>query len=229
MVKRILLIIGVIVLVLILIEVFCLLQLRASLRSYAAYWQDRKEIPGEITYIALGDSAAQGIGASQPENGYVGLIAERIKKETGKSVRVINLSVSGARLQDVIDDQLPVLAQYKPDIVTIEAGANDVATSYDQGRFKREFETLAAQLPEGTIVGNMPYFGGRISRNAQAIDANKIIDRVADRHGLVVADLQTITRERDGLLVYACDFFHPSNRGYQNWADAFWMELKPRL
>jgi lysophospholipase L1-like esterase len=228
MAKKLVLSLAVIVLLIVVIELIALLKLKANLTSYATYW---KQVPssGSFTYVALGDSAAQGIGASKPQLGYVGLLAARIHEATGKTVRVVNLSVSGAKIQDVINHQLPELKGYKPDLVTVDIGGNDVAGQYNPVIFQAEYDKLAANLPKGTVVGNMPYFGGRIRHNKQALNANIYISGAVQKYGLRVADLQTITRDRNSIRNYAADYFHPSNRGYQNWADAYWQVIEPSL
>lgn len=210
---------------LILAEIFSLLQLRSSLTSNADYWRQRSTQPGELTYVALGDSAAQGIGARQPDKGYVGVLADRLAARTGKTIRVVNLSSSGGKLRDVIDRQIPQLKNYQPDFITIEAGANDVV-KYNPEKFATEFQELSALLPAKTVVANMPYFGGRISRDNEIKSANEIVDEAAAKNDLIVVDLYTFTKEGDTVFNYAADFFHPSNRGYRNWADAFWTKLK---
>ena len=202
-------------------EAISLLQIRASLASYAQYWQQRNTQSGELTYLALGDSAAQGIGASSPENGYVGVIADRLALKTGKSVRVVNLSVSGAKLQDVIDKQIPQVKNYRPDFITIEAGANDIV-SFDAVAFETRFNKLIQLLPAGTIVANMPNFGGRVKRVQSVNAANQIIVKATANTNLLVADLYSATKNNESALNYAADFFHPSSRGYKNWANAFW-------
>jgi len=227
MLKKILIGIAVLIALVFVIEIIALLRLKASLSSYATYWKQPQT--GSFTYVTLGDSAAQGIGASKPENGYVGLIAKQLKQETGKKVRVVNLSVSGAKIDDVINKQLPQLKDYKPDVVTIEIGGNDVAGKYNSADFNKRFTKLASLLPKDTYVGNIPYFGGRIKHNPQAIDANKHIAIATKNNDLNLVDLQKITKERDSLRNYASDFFHPSNRGYQNWSDAYWEAIRPSL
>ena len=50
--------------------------------------------------------------------------------------------------------------------------------------------------------------------------------------GLVVAPLQERTRARGWWSMftdYAADWFHPNDRGYQVWAEAFWSVLGPRV
>lgn len=229
MIKKIAILAAVFVVVVLLIEAAALLHLKSSIDRYADYWQQRAATKGEIAYLALGDSAAQGVGASAPEKGYVGLLAEKIKAEAGKSVRVINLSKSGATINDVIEQQLPQLQRHQADLVTLDIGGNDVAGAYNSAQFKKQFNQLAQQLPPHTYVANIPYFNGRIRHNQQAIDASRHIAKSTRSDQLELVDLQNLTRERDSLKVYAADYFHPSDTGYKNWADAFWQVIKPNL
>src|SRR5438045_3830925 len=92
MLKKILTIIGLIVLVLVISQLIGLLSLWYGLKTFDTYWNNRAQKEGDFIYVALGDSAAQGVGASKPANGYVGLIATHIQESTGRTVRVINLS-----------------------------------------------------------------------------------------------------------------------------------------
>ena len=214
-------IVGCVLLAVVMAEVISLLQLRASLQSNALYWRERSTQSGELTYLALGDSAAQGIGASNPSKGYVGVIAERLARKTGKTVRVVNISVSGAKIQDVLDKQIPQVKNYHADYVTLEVGANDVV-NFDATKFKAAYAQLIPLLPSNTVLSNMPNFGGRISRVNAVLSANKIIAEAAATRNFSVADLYHATKDHESPLNYAADFFHPSNRGYRNWADAFW-------
>ena len=227
MLKNALIVLAAIVAILVLVEVVALLRLRASVKSYAQYWQNRPK-SGQFVYVALGDSAAQGIGASQPQLGYVGLLASQITASTGQSVELVNLGVTGAKVEDVITKQLPQLARYKPNLITVEVGANDV-NSFDKAKFQSQFDQLCAELPKTAIVANVPYFGGRIRKNDLAVQASQIIESCAAKNGLTVADLQGVTRARQSVLNYAADLFHPSDRGYRIWTSAFWQVIGPRL
>lgn len=228
MIKRALLILAVIVVALLLLEAVNLLRLRANISRYATYWQQQKAMTGQFTYVALGDSAAQGLGASQPQRGYVGLLAAQIAATTGETVRTVNLSVTGARINDVLAKQLPELKNYKPDLLTVEIGANDV-NHWNERLFTAQYNELAKSLPAGTIIANVPYFGGRIRNNALALKANRIIAQAARQNHLRLVDLQTYTRDHQSLLNYASDLFHPSDKGYRNWDGAFWQVVRPLL
>lgn len=225
MYKRIILGTLAILLIAFTIEAVLLVQLKSHLKSYGEYWK-HTPTTGSFVYVALGDSTAQGIGASKPDLGYVGLLRDKLAAKTGQSVHTVNLSVSGAKINDVVTKQIPELEHYRPSLVTLDIGGNDVAGHYNSATFATSFDRLGAALPEGSVVANIPYFGGRIRHNSQALDANKHIAATAKRYHLKLVDLQTITRERNSPRVYAPDLFHPSNTGYRNWTDGFWGVIK---
>lgn len=205
-------------------ETASLIRLKNSIDIYGRFWKQKANLGGDYIYVALGDSSAQGIGASQPMNGYVGLLAGDIEQKTGKKVQIINLSVSGAKISDVIDHQIPQLNKYKPDLITISIGGNDVANNLLDG-FGARFDILASKLPRGTLVANVPYFGGRIRKNSDAIKANEIIRNSVEKYHLVLVDLQSPLREQNSALNYSSDLFHPSDRAYRIWETAFWKSI----
>jgi hypothetical protein len=46
--------------------VYKLIRLHGSISSYRSYWLKRQDQPGDFVYVALGDSAAQAVGAKRP-------------------------------------------------------------------------------------------------------------------------------------------------------------------
>lgn len=214
---------------LIFVQAVRLILLYNQVARYKTYWNHRASKSGQILYVALGDSAAQGIGASKPQHGYVGILVDRIARQTGTSVQVVNLSVSGAKINDVITSQLPKLKGLQPDVVTIEIGANDLA-QYDAQRFTREFTKLTNLLPAQTYVANMPYFQTRPGRRQAASEASTIIaTSLQSRSDLYLVDLQRVTTQRNSIFGYAADLFHPNDHTYRNWADAFWEDIRGKL
>ncbi|MES2971161.1 MAG: SGNH/GDSL hydrolase family protein [Patescibacteria group bacterium] len=205
-----------------------ILIVKRSVTTYKNYWNKLAETSyptSSLLYVALGDSAAQGIGASKPQKGYVGLIASELETQYGNSVRVINLSFTGAKVQDVINEQLPALKKLPIDkntIITLGVGANDTG-NFEESKFRVQIENLFSQLPAQTIVADIPYFGGgrHNKREQSAINGSVIIRESAQKNGIKVADLHDITKLRDDLSTYAVDFFHPNDKGYRNWYEAF--------
>ncbi len=239
MLKKFLLGFGLILAVLVVVEVVALLVMKSSVARYASYWKTRAAEPkqvGEFIYVALGDSTAQGIGATSPARGYVGLIATRIEQETGKKVKVINFSATGAKLSDVLDRQLPamkLLPEYQAgtiDLVTVEIGANNL-TTYDEASFRSDYSRILTQLPaDKSVVSDMPYFNGIVNVHGNDVAASRIISDLTaqnDKYDIPVARLYDELHDRHSLRIYAADYFHPSNYGYGIWFDAFWPEIRP--
>jgi acyl-CoA thioesterase I len=230
--KKVMIVLGCLLLLVLTVEAALLFRIQRQIGNYETYWQERAEeaVPeNALIYVALGDSVAQGIGASWPGKGYVGLIAESLRRKTGRPIRVINLSKSGARVSDALNHQVPLLKSVQPDVVTIGIGANDMA-GWSEKTFRSEMQKLMAELPEHTVISDIPYFGGGRKRSLEknVLAANTVIHELAARHGLIVAPLYETTKDNDGLGTLSADFLHPNNRGHRNWHEAFWQTIKIR-
>lgn len=224
-VKVVLIIVG----ALVLIEVVALSWLATSVGRYEKFWQAKAQESGELTYLALGDSAAQGIGASSPARGYVGLIEKRLEDKTGKTVKVVNLSKTGAKMSDYLAEQAPKIKDIDADVVTIEIGANDIK-AFSAEAFRTEFAQVLATLPDGTFVSNMPMFNSRPGSTANGKKASIIIQEELTKYpNLVFVDLQKQTADNQSIFGFAPDLFHPNNFSYKNWADAFWARISETL
>jgi lysophospholipase L1-like esterase len=197
---------------------------QAEIEPYAAAWRvDNGAALADPTsprplWAVLGDSLSQGIGASGHDQGWVGQ-AQRQLAAAGRDFRVLNLSVSGARVQDLIDRQVPALTRLAaggiaPALATVLVGSNDlVRKKYRLGLADR-FHLLLDQLPAGTVVANLP------NPHQVAHEINALILAAVAERGLVLADLRGGDRSSwRGRL--AADHFHPNDRGYAGMADVF--------
>lgn len=197
-------------------------RLNEALPVHSKWWWDLAKNPGDLLYVAIGDSAAQGIGASAPRNSYVGVIADHLRAVTGRTVRVVNLSVSGATVALAVADQLPRFATLQPDIVTVSIGANDIA-AFDRDRFRAGLRAVFAAVPDHAIVADLPYFFLPWNERLVA-EGNRILREEASARGLEVVPLHE-TMRREGLrgifTQFAEDLFHPNDHGYRVWASAF--------
>ena len=200
--------------------------------DYASFWAERGDGGKDaLRYVALGDSAAQGVGASHVSQGYVPRLGRRLAEATGRDVVITNLSVSGATSDDVVRDQLPLLAalSFTPDVVTLDIGANDVVfPGHTPSTFTTSFDQILKALPPGSFVGDVPWFAlpvwGRQSREMAGRAA-----RLIERHGHHLVPLHQASRAA-GLRLYhrytARDLFHPNDLGYEGWADTFWAVME---
>lgn len=205
-------------------------QVRRSVAEYREHWRDLAEAhdpdSDAVRYVALGDSAAQAVGASTPEAGYVATVAQHLAGTTGRDVHMFNLSVSGAKAADVLEDQLPRLAAlgFVPDVVTLGIGGNDVVDRrISVEAFLDTMAEVLAELPPGSYVADPPGFlipPFEARSDAMAVGVRPLI-RDAGHH---LVALHRATRSAGHLgwvRNVAADAFHPNDRGYAGWAAAF--------
>ena len=187
--------------------------------EYRRYWEGSNEHARKADgplWVAVGDSTAQGIGASAPDRGYVGQLRDRLRHEEERPWRVVNLSVTGARIADVVHEQVPRIDDAgAPELVTCAAGANDVIR-FGFRRVADALQALICVLPAGAVLATIPQ--GLLPRRTREL--NEIIRAEAPVAGLRVADAWAHTGPPwQGK--YAADDFHPNDTGYGEWCAAF--------
>jgi lysophospholipase L1-like esterase len=157
----------------------------------------------------------------------------------GFATTLNNLGISGARVGDMIDDELPDALASEPDVVTVWTGANDLIGGDDPDAFALELRALLGQLVAGTdatvYVGNLPDLTqAPLFRDGSDPDVTKarvdaynarIAQAVADT-GCVLVLLSTVELTDDLTWI---DGFHPSNEGHALLADVFWTEIAADL
>ena len=193
---------------------------RSQVDPYASAWRahnvDTLPRPGR-RWVVLGDSMSQSIGASAYDAGWVGQLAARLAT-TGHDLRVVNLSATGARVTDLLSQQLPALDQLgsrDDDLVTVLAGSNDLfGGRAGRTRLPEAFAELVDRVPPGSVVATLPQPTGAAGR------ANQHVERAARAGTIVMADLR-VTGPRSWRGRLAGDFFHPNDAGYAAIATAF--------
>jgi lysophospholipase L1-like esterase len=183
-----------------------------------------------LTYVALGDSTAVGVGADAG-GGYPARLARRLEA-SGTPVKLLNFGVSGATAADLRRDQLPRAMGASPALVTIAVGINDVVQGRSLRDFQRDLHAIAdlvKRTKAAVVIANLPDLtqlpAGAAPGMVRRIEGyNAAIQTVAERHGFEVVDLWTASRaavRASGAdAVYARDGFHPSTLGYERWAEA---------
>ncbi len=193
-------------------------QVQSEVGPYAAAWRRsnaRTMTQDGPLWVALGDSLTQGIGASAHDRGWVGQLAEQLR-QGGRPMRILNLAVTGARVCDVLERQLPVLRDLdvQPALITVLIGSNDLFKPSLRTALPAAFGQLLAQLPAGAVVANLP------NPNAAADAVNALLRQGVRERGLVLADMRgRRTTNWKGKL--AADSFHPNDAGYAGIARVF--------
>lgn len=207
-------------------------EIRRQSARHPEFWasrlagQDAHGIGRALSYVALGDSAATGVGVADPEAGYVTHVEKRLEQISGRPVRTANLSVPGASTWLLMEDQLPLFEQLpEPDVVTCIIGGNDIIDpNFTAEGFEWTLARLFPRLPAGTVVSTVPSFGVPPFETRVQI-ANALIRRYARDNDLYLADIHSATRALWPVKYFfhvAGDFFHPNARGHRVWADAVW-------
>jgi acyl-CoA thioesterase I len=199
--------------------------MREDCVTFAGHWRahnDRALHAAGPLWAVLGDSTAQGLGAPSPEDGYVGQVLAVLQHRTGLPWRVLNLSVSGALIRDVLNRQLPQLPA-AANLVTCGIGVNDVLYTAP-GKLFAELRALVAAVPDHTVLLDLPLparYGGLIGRISLPYMAriNKTIRETAAARGLPVAEV-SVHFVPPWAGKFASDCFHPSRDGYRDWTRA---------
>jgi lysophospholipase L1-like esterase len=193
-------------------------------RTFADFWTRQNEnalaADGPL-WVVLGDSTAQGLGASSPLHGYVGQVLNALRR-TGSPWRVLNLSRAGAQTRHVLEDQLPQVDGLTPALVTCGIGSNDILATPPK-RFRDQLRQVIERLPSSSVMMDLTVpdrlwrIGGVVSPYVTGI--NQLISTTAASRGLPVAEVSQHARPPwRGML--APDSFHPNNLGYRRHADA---------
>ncbi len=182
-----------------------------------------------LRVVWLGDSTAAGVGVDDPEDALPVVVA----RELGVAVDLTVLAVSGARVADVVGEQLRGVAALEPDVVFVSVGANDVTHVTSRDDFADRYRQLLGELPDGATVVllGVPDMGA-VPRLAQPLRAvagvrgrqlDDVVRHVARDEGLTYVPIAQATGpafRRDPDRFFAVDRYHPSAAGYRLWADA---------
>jgi lysophospholipase L1-like esterase len=182
-----------------------------------------------ITYVVMGDSTAAGVGGTY-ESGIAMSTTRAL--ERSRSVAMTNLGVSGARMNDVRERQLPAAEALRPDLVLLSAGANDVTHLTRIGSMRSDLRAIVDRLKAANpkvkiVVTGSPDMGSppripwllRPIATCRTEQVNRMFRAEVSRSGLVFAPIAATTGplfRRDRTL-FAADRFHPNDRGYATW------------
>jgi lysophospholipase L1-like esterase len=182
-----------------------------------------------LRYLVLGDSTAAGVGGD-----YEVGIAVRTARELSRrrQVELVNLAVSGARVRDVLEDQLPAGETLRADLVLLSVGANDVTHLTRIGAMRTDLREIVRRLRASNpairiVITGSPDMGSppRIPRLLRGIAslrtkaANRMFRSEAARLDLGFAPIAEETGPlfRSDRSLFASDRFHPNDRGYATW------------
>jgi len=188
-------------------------EIEAQREPWAQHWDEhnaRALAASGPLWLVLGDSVAQGIGASSPSNGFVPEVIDRLTDTTGQPWRVVNLAMTGARISHVVNDQLPAIraVSLEPAVTTCMIGFNDFIGRTRVETIDRGARELVDQVPEDTLFGRVggPRFVKRSAALGQVLDAGAESGKISLFHPY---------RWPEATDVMARDRIHLNDRGYK--------------
>jgi acyl-CoA thioesterase I len=185
-----------------------------------------------VRYVALGDSYTIGEGVDPGERWPDRLVAH-LRDDGLRAELVANPSVTGYTTRDVLEREVPVLADARADLATLQIGVNDWVQGADARQFRANFAVLLDEIaghlsdPRALVVVTIPdlastpagtlYTGGR-DGSAGIRAFNSIIRAEASMRGIPVADVfRSSRRVRVEPDLVSADGLHPSAKQYAEW------------
>lgn len=196
---------------------------RDQIAAHAHYWRLQSERAldaagqGQPLMVVLGDSLSQAVGASSVEHAWIQrLVLHESQQRRVRPARIVNLSRSGATIDDVLHTQLPALRAISDPIqlITCTVGSNDFARARSFSRVETAMHSLMSRLPADAVLATLPAKGSLMAKRL-----NRTIRSEAPRSGLIVADVDAHLPGWRGRS--AGDRFHPNDLGYESWFNAF--------
>ncbi|MEM7341505.1 MAG: SGNH/GDSL hydrolase family protein [Actinomycetota bacterium] len=189
----------------------------SKIPDYTAYWDAQNQAAATTDgplLVVVGDSTGISSGASAPERGWVGRLRLLLEAHDGRPWRVVQLGLSGSRLQDAIDRQIPILDSLDHHAVACSVGTNDLVWTRDVARLRHRIRALAGALPAGTAIATL---AGQTTRTRLA---NRALRNAAEANDLVVVDPWREPGPPMSRRV-SSDWFHPNDLGYELMARSF--------
>ncbi|PKQ15720.1 MAG: hypothetical protein CVT67_08360 [Actinobacteria bacterium HGW-Actinobacteria-7] len=187
--------------------------------------------------MAIGDSITVGHGDAVPElecRSWADLVAEALVS-VDSVLEYRNIAVCGTTTSDVLRDQIPIVVEARPGLVSVTIGGNDArAVDWTALRFEREYTELAQAVTDaGAQLITFAYPDIRSAIEASGVEireswrlyfgrisaVNAVIREVSARFGACLLDFEdfAVASERQNL---SADFTHPNARGYRLAAQA---------
>src|SRR3954447_18806565 len=170
----------------------------------------------QLGVLAFGDSITNGGGELQWG---VALQSWALWTARGLGVPYSGHAIDGARIDDVLEIEIPRLLAATPDpdarfdVGCLYIGVNDVRRiDWDPGWFEpryREALSFIAARCDRTLTATIPLDLGRPRAGAKVEDANRLIKRVAADLGALVMDLRSFKGRR----LLMADQVHPTAFG----------------
>lgn len=190
---------------------------------------------GELTVTVLGDSTAIGTGTTARSQTFSYQVIRNSLLPKYGSVQYINRAVSGAKVKDVMDNQLAAAVQDQPGLVFISIGANDATALTGADQFSASLKTILDRLTGETqarivLLGVPAVYSASVLLppypqlldifTKRLIEAENALVPAYPAGRILPVDIYDTTgpvfsRQPE---LFAADGYHPNEQGYAVWA-----------
>jgi lysophospholipase L1-like esterase len=184
------------------------------------------QVPGETSFVALGDSFTEGLNDPAPGGGYRGW-ADRLAGQLAAQypgLEYANLAVQGKVLREIVTEQVPAAVAMSPGLVSIAGGGNDIlrpgadpdmlAEMFDAGIERLRATGCRVLMFTGFDPVGFPVI--RLLRGRIAA-YNMHLRAIADARGCLLVDLWSMRFLRD-LAAWAPDRIHMTAQSHHRVA-----------
>lgn len=187
-----------------------------------------------LRYVALGDSYTIGTSVA-PEERWPDQLVGRLAGGQSALDLVANLGVNGYTSRDVIEGELPLLANLRPGFASLLVGVNDVVQRVPQASYRANVglildrllavvpvdRIVAVETPDYTVTPEGASYGDRARNSAAIARTNAILGEEAGRRGVAFVSgiFEQSRAAADDRGLVADDGLHPSGRQYRLWLE----------
>jgi lysophospholipase L1-like esterase len=181
-----------------------------------------------MRYVAIGDSFT--IGTSVEEQArFPSQLAQKLR-DAGIDVTLVNLAINGHSTNEVLTRQIPRVAAFRPSVVTLAIGANDIvrerAPDAYAANLKAIFTALAGTKakvfvlpqPDWSLAPAAEAFGTQAELRSRIETYNAILRQSAQAHGATYVDVWPENVKSAQAGEFSADGLHPTARLYGLWA-----------
>ncbi|MGW5050449.1 SGNH/GDSL hydrolase family protein [Actinokineospora sp. NPDC004072] len=182
-------------------------------------------MPGWESWIALGDSFTEGVGDDGPHGcvGWADRLAAAMADEN-PALRYANVALRGKMLAEIVDEQVPIVEEARPQLVTLCGGGNDIITpGSDVDSVAALFDSAVARLRAAgcevvVFTGPDPRVQPLLRRvRGKVAIYNGHVRAIAETHGARVVDLWSMRALHDRRS-WCEDRLHFSTEGHRRIA-----------
>jgi len=194
----------------------------------------------EIRYLALGDSFTAGTG-NPPSAAFPSRLAS-LWRAHGRIVTLKNVAVNGYTTEDVLEQEIPQVAPFRPTLVTLAVGANDRVHGWSADVYRSNVRVLfraiidagvtpnrivALPQPDWSLSPAATSFGDPAQIGADIVAFNGILRDEARAAGARYVDLYPLMHQEAETKMLASDGLHPSASSHEQWAAALFDQIEP--